>query len=117
MSTLSLSLTNPLITSLGSPAAAFRPNRTRQILGGIAGNVANIVVPGSGPVVRSAIGGGGVPADFQTSTLMDQMREENMNMIAFQYQINQESRKYEVAANVGKARHDSNMNAIRNMKS
>jgi hypothetical protein len=86
-----------------------KTGRFRQILGGIAGGAANIVLPGVGGVIESAISGGigGVG-----SNLLGDSRQ----FLELQRQIQAEARAFEAASAVLKAKHDASMAAIRNIR-
>ncbi|MGH9720238.1 MAG: hypothetical protein ACRD8O_08500, partial [Bryobacteraceae bacterium] len=67
------------------------------------GAATNVVAPGVGTVIGSAIGGGGYMAEMQ-------------QFLELQRAVNMEQRQYEAQSNVMKAKHDAAMSAIRNIK-
>jgi len=97
-------------------------------IGKTALGVASAVVPGAG-VLANALGGafgnnlagsGGIGSAAGMSASGDSMVSEmaamNMQFMALQNAVQNESRKYQTVSNASRARHDIAMNAIRNMK-
>jgi hypothetical protein len=84
-------------------------------------SVAGAVIPGAAPIA-SAIGGalggsnlGNTPG-LDGGDLMSQMMSQNMQFLALQNGMQQESRKYQTISNSLKASHDAAMASIRNIK-
>jgi hypothetical protein len=82
----------------------------RKILGGIVGGVGNMVAPGLGTAIGGLISGSG--GGLNSSGLMG----DTTQFLELQRQMQQESRAFETASAVLKARHDAAMSAIRNIK-
>lgn len=86
----------------------------RQILR-IATTVAAAAIPGAGPAigaVASAVGRDRAPLLGSIGGA-----SETLQYLELQREIERESRLYEAASNVMKARHDAAMSSIRNIKS
>jgi len=98
-----------LSTVMNPTAGAKRGGRFRGVLGSVAGAVGNIAMPGLGGVIGQLIGG--KPG---TGTLLG---SGTWQFIQYQQQMQNESRQFELMSTILKARHDSAMSAIRNMKS
>jgi hypothetical protein len=88
---------------------AKQPNAFRRVLGFVVGTVGNVLTPGLGGIIGSAIGGN---LGVNQTGLMD----ESMQFLQLQQQMNQEQRSFETASSVLKARHDAAMAAIRNIQ-
>src|SRR5687767_7218092 len=92
---------------LGLTEPPKKTGRFRQILGGIAGGAANIVLPGVGGAIESAISGG-------LGGVAGNLLGESRQFLELQRQIQAEARAFEAASAVLKAKHDASMAAIRN---
>jgi hypothetical protein len=84
---------------------ASRGGGFRRVLGAIAGGAANIFMPGIGGIIGGLVGGGaaGFPG----------LGGESMQYLELMRQMQAETRAFETAVSVSKARHDSSMSAIR----
>ena len=101
--------TAPLYTSdsiFGSSQATSTGGASgfRRVLGGIAGGALNMVAPGLGTMIGSAIGGGAASG------------VDTGRFLAIQAQVQAEQREFELQSTLLKVRHDMSMSAIRNMK-
>jgi hypothetical protein len=86
-----------------------------SILGGIAG-AASSFIPGAG-IVGSLLGGlGGSGGGGGIGGLVSG-ESNQMQLLQFQYQIQQETQMFNLMTNISKDRHEAAMSAIRNMKS
>ena len=100
-------------------------DRYRNLVKGVASagsSVAGAVIPG-GNVLQNATsgapgGGSGEPTGTAPSgaSMMADMTQMNMEFMSLQQSVQTESRKYQTLSNAIKARHDTAMNSIRNMK-
>ncbi len=88
---------------------AKKPSGFRRFLGAVAGGAANIFAPGLGSVVGKFIGGGGA---LGSTGLLG----ESSQFLELQRQMQMETRAFETASNVMKARHDAAMSSIRNIR-
>lgn len=92
---------------LQSTTPISQPSAFRRILGGVVGGLGNMVMPGVGGLIGSAIsgnsGGGGLTGN-------------TMQYLQLQQQMNAQSEAYETASAVMKSRHDASMAAIRNIE-
>jgi hypothetical protein len=87
-----------------------QPGAFRRILGSLAGGAANAFVPGVGTLIGGLIGGGiGLPSGGL-------LGGETTQFLQFQQQIQSEARAFELVSAILKVRHDSAMDAIRNIK-
>lgn len=76
----------------------------RRVLGAIAGGAANMFLPGIGGIIGGLVGGAaGSPG----------LGGESMQYLELMRQMHAETRAFETAVSVLKARHDSSMSAIR----
>ena len=76
----------------------------RRVLGAIAGGAANIFMPGIGGVIGGLVGGAaGSPG----------LGGESMQYLELMRQMQAETRAFETAVSVSKARHEASMSAIR----
>ncbi|MEZ5403555.1 MAG: hypothetical protein R2729_28000 [Bryobacteraceae bacterium] len=80
----------------------------RRTLGGIVGGVGNMFFPGIGSAIGNMIAGGRMNSTG--------MLGESQQFLELQRQVTMETRAFEAASAVMKARHDAAMSAIRNMK-
>lgn len=98
-------------SSVETPAAntqpATGPTGFRGVLSRIAGFAANIATPGLGATIGGLIG-----ANSSLGTL----NNDPMQYLQLQQQVLSEARAFETASNVLKAKHDSAMAAIRNVR-
>ncbi|MFZ0735281.1 MAG: hypothetical protein WAM79_23390 [Candidatus Sulfotelmatobacter sp.] len=85
-----------------------QPSGFRKVLGGIVGGVGNMLMPGIGGLIGNAISGtsginsGGVLGD-------------SVKYLQLQQEMSTEQEGYEAVSAVVKSRHDSCMDAIRNI--
>jgi hypothetical protein len=100
----------PGLESTVDPSYAPEPMSVRGVLGGIAAAAIGMVNPHLGSAVGAAISG------ISTQGLVADMHASNMEAIRLQILVNQETRQFEAASNILKARHDTEMNSIRNLK-
>ena len=75
----------------------------RRILGTIAGGAANFFAPGIGGIIGGLIGGAGSPG----------LGGESMQYLQLMQQMQAETRAFETAVSISKARHEASMSAIR----
>jgi hypothetical protein len=101
-------------TAEGRSRRAGRPNVFKTILRAAAG-VAAATVPVAGPAIRAAIDA----SDRRQSPLLGAIggESETLRYLELQREIERETRMFETASNVLKARHDAAMSSIRNIKS
>ena len=85
-----------------------KTGRFRRILGGIAGGATNVLLPGAGSAIENWISGG--------VGGMGNLLGESRQFLELQRQIQAETRAFEAASAVLKAKHDASMAAIRNIK-
>lgn len=148
--------TDPMITPNGklppmttvypepqAPQEPKKPNKFLGILGGIAGGALNLVAPGIGSLVGSAIGGGSsfgsygalmeqqrqfdemqrynqtsnVMQQKQQNEMMSQQQKQSMQMLGMQNRVSMQSQEFATVSNLLKTRHDSEMTAVNNIKS
>jgi hypothetical protein len=102
------SVTNYSIDDILSITEPKKTSGFRKVLGGIAGGVANAVLPGVGGAVENLINGG---AGASGSLI-----GEASQFLEMQRQIQMEARAFEAASAVLKAKHDASMAAIRNIR-
>lgn len=86
-----------------------QPGAFRRAMGAITGGALNLVAPGAGTALSSLITGGmgglnGIGGGSNP-----------MQYLALQQRMQEESRQFEAASAVLKAKHDAAMSAIRNM--
>ena len=91
---------------LQSTTPTHQPGGFRKVLGGIAGGIGNIVMPGMGGVIGSAIAGN---TGINQSGLMG----DAMQYLNLQRQMSAEQEAFETASAVVKSRHDASMASIR----
>ncbi len=87
-----------------------QPSGFRRLLGGIIGGVGNMLMPGVGGMIGNAISGGGSGMGQSGGILGDSMK-----YIQLQAEMTKEQEQYEAVSAVLKSRHDSCMDAIRNI--
>jgi hypothetical protein len=75
----------------------------RRVLGGVVGGVGNLLLPGVGGLLGSALSGSGVGLSAGP-------------FLAIQEQIQAEARAVELQSTIMKVKHDMCMSCIRNMK-
>ncbi len=106
-----------------------QPSGFRRFLGALTGGVANMFIPGAGSVISKFISGGatksaleglpgeGVLAGDVTSPTATAAEETKLSYyLTEQLKWQSISREFEFKSTIAKARHDSCMSAIRNMK-
>lgn len=93
------------------------PGKFGRIFGGILGGAINIMAPGSGALIGGLIRGGGGPDMVGVETMLAQSTHQQMQMIALQNRVQTSSQEFSTVSNLLKARHDGEMDAIRNFKS
>jgi hypothetical protein len=84
------------------------PGGFRRVFGAVAGGVGNIFLPGVGTAIGGLIGGG----RLNSTGLLG----ESTQFLELQRSMQMETRAFETASAVLKARHDAAMSAIRNIK-
>lgn len=92
-------------------------SRARSVFSTIlraAGAVASIAVPGAGPAIGALAQA--MHRNSREATAFDG-ESDALRYLELQRAIEQESRVFETASNVMKARHDAMMSSIRNLKS
>lgn len=87
---------------------AGSPSGFRRVLGGIVGGAANLVAPGLGSTIGGLISGN----TLNSTGLMGDATQ----FLELQRNMNMETRAFETASTMMKARHDCMMSSIRNMK-
>lgn len=85
-------------------------NGFRRVLGSIAGGVGNILLPGLGGAIGTAIGGQALGAAYPT------LGGGVTQYLALQQQVQMETMALETASTILKVRHDTAMDCIRNIK-
>jgi len=85
---------------------ASQPGGFRKVLGGIVGGVGNIVMPGVGGVIGSAIAG-------NTGINQSGLLGDSIQYLNLQRQMSAEQEAFETASAVLKSRHDASMASIR----
>lgn len=88
------------------PGASVLTNALGSALGGSFGNY---LAAGGGFGSSAGMSGAG-------GSMVSEMAAMNMQFMALQNAVQNESRKYQTISNASKARHDIAMNAIRNIK-
>jgi hypothetical protein len=86
------------------------PSGVQGVFGSILGGVGNILMPGLGTVIGSAIGGSVLGA------AMPGLGSQTTQYLALQQQITNEQLAFETASTIMKVRHDAAAQAIQNMK-
>jgi|1186.fasta_scaffold26683_2 hypothetical protein len=87
-----------------------QPSGFRRVLGGIVGGVGNMLMPGIGGMIGGAIAGTGVLGSGQAGLLGDSMK-----FLQLQQEMSVEQEAFQAVSAVVKSRHDSCMDAIRNI--
>jgi predicted lipid-binding transport protein (Tim44 family) len=85
-----------------------QPSGFRRVLGGLVGGVGNMLMPGIGGLIGNAISG--TSGINQTGLLGDSMK-----FLQLQQQMSVEQEAFQAVSAVVKTRHDSAMDAIRNI--
>lgn len=80
-----------------------------------AAGVASVALPGIGPAVGAIAGA--IDRNRRESFERFDGTSDTLRYLELQRAIEQETRAFETASNVMKARHDATMNSIRNLKS
>jgi len=114
------SLFSSIVDGLAPIGASVAGLRGKQVIasaisataGGFSGIGAPPPPPGVGGM--DAAGGMGGPMDFQGQ--INSMQQSNMQFLALQTQVNQNSQQFQSLSNIQKTKDDSNANAIRNFK-
>jgi len=83
-----------------------QPGGFRKVLGGIVGGVGNILMPGVGGMIGSAIAG-------NTGINQSGLLGDTMQYLNLQRQMSAEQEAFETASAVLKSRHDASMSSIR----
>lgn len=89
------------------------PSAFRQTMGVIAGGALNMVAPGAGSLISGIIGGAGAGG---IGGVGSGLGNETAQFLQLQRQMQLETRAFETASTVLKARHDAAMSAVRNIK-
>jgi hypothetical protein len=90
------------------------PSAFRQTMGALAGGALNIVAPGAGSLISGIVGGAGGAG--VTGGVGSGLGNETTQFLQLQRQMQLETRAFETASTVLKARHDAAMSAVRNIK-
>jgi predicted lipid-binding transport protein (Tim44 family) len=85
-----------------------QPSGFRRVLGGIVGGVGNMFMPGIGGLIGGAISG---TSGINQSGLLG----DSMKFLQLQQQMSVEQEAFQAVSAVVKSRHDSAMDAIRNI--
>ena len=113
--TVSTTPTAPTTTTTTQPKS---PGKFGRIFGGILGGAMNIMAPGAGALIGSFIRGGmGGPDMVGVETMLAHSAQQQMQMIALQNRVQTSAQEFATVSNLLKARHDGEMDAIRNFKS
>ena len=88
-----------------------QPSAFRRVLGGIVGGVGNMLMPGIGSMIGNAISGNSGMGGMNQAGLLG----DSMKYLQFQQEISQQQEAFESVSAVIKSRHDSCMDAIRNI--
>lgn len=135
----------PITTVIPEPQAPQepkKPNKFLSVLGGIAGGALNLVAPGIGSIIGSAIGGSSFGSygtlmeqqrqfdemqrynqianqmqQKQQNEMMNQQQRQSMQMLGMQNRVSMQSQEFATVSNLMKTRHDSEMTAVNNIKS
>ncbi|MDH3494226.1 MAG: hypothetical protein OEM82_11800 [Acidobacteriota bacterium] len=134
----------PVISDSTINQKAQKPNKFLNILGGLAGGALNMVAPGIGSLIGGAIGGSGsafgsygslidqqrqfekmqrynqvsnMMQQQQNQAMMDQQRKQSYKLIEMQNRVSMQAQEFSTVSNLLKSRHDSEMNAVNNIKS
>ena len=109
----------PLTTAAPVAPAKKKGGGFGKILGGILGGAVNLVAPGLGTVIGSAIGGGsgigGSSVDMQG--MLNQQMQQSMELLSVQNRVQSQTQEFTTMSNLLKTRHDSEMSAVNNFKS
>ncbi len=92
------------------------PGRFGRIFGGILGGALNVVAPGVGSIVGGLLRGGNLPGLADAETLLAQQYHQQMQLFSIQTRANSLSQQFQMLSNLMKAKHDSEMAAIQNLK-
>src|SRR5215813_473458 len=96
---------NQILQATNPPS---QPGGFRKVLGGIVGGVGNILMPGVGGMIGSAIAG-------NTGINQSGLLGDTMQYLNLQRQMTSEQEAFETASSVLKSRHDASMASIRNI--
>ena len=91
---------------LQATTPASQPSGFRKVLGGVVGGVGNILMPGVGGIIGSAIAG-------NTGINQSGLLGDSMQYLNLQRQMSAEQEAFETASAVLKSRHDASMASIR----
>ncbi len=101
----------------GQPTMPGRePGRFGRIFGGILGGALNVVAPGVGSIVGGLLRGGNLPGLADAETMLAQQYHQQMQLFSIQTRVNSLSQQFQMMSNLMKARHDSEMAAVHNLK-
>ena len=92
------------------------PGRFGRIFGGILGGALNVVAPGVGSIVGGILRGGNLPGLADAEVMLAQQYHQQMQLFSIQNRVNSLSQQFQMLSNLMKARHDSEMAAIQNLK-
>lgn len=95
---------------LQSTQPQSQPSGFRKVLGGIVGGVGNMFMPGIGGMIGGAIAGTSGLGSGQAGLLGDSMK-----FLQLQQEMSVEQEQFQAVSAVVKSRHDSCMDAIRNI--
>ena len=90
--------------------AKAQPSGFRRVLGGLVGGVGNMIMPGIGGMIGGAIAGTSGLGSGTAGLLGDSMK-----FLALQQEMSVEQEQFQAVSAVMKSRHDSCMDAIRNV--
>lgn len=128
----------------GLPQKAKEPNKFLRVMGGIASGALNFVAPGLGGILGNVIGGSGSSfgsygslmeqqrqfdemqrynqiatslQQRQQQQMMNQSQQQSMQLLGVQHRVGMQSQEFATVSNLMKSRHDSEMQAVNNIKS
>jgi hypothetical protein len=94
------------------------PGKFSRVFGGILGGAANVVMPGLGSVIGGFSGWNrGLSGFGDAQQMLQQSAYMQMQMLAIQNQVNNQSQQFTTVTNLLKSRHDGEMSAVQNLKS
>jgi hypothetical protein len=93
---------------LQSTQPQSQPSGFRRVLGGIVGGVGNMIMPGLGGMIGSAISG-------TTGINQSGLLGDSLKFLQLQQAMSVEQEAFQAVSAVVKSRHDSSMDAIRNI--
>jgi hypothetical protein len=92
-----------------------QPSAFRRVLGGLVGGIGNMLMPGIGGMIGNAISGTGGMTGGMNMGQSGGVLGDSMKYIQLQAEMTKEQEQYEAISAVIKSRHDSCMDAIRNI--